>query len=222
MTKTIENLFYWLAYATDVFFILLFLLLYKKNQNFYPIWILLPYTIINLIINKLYELFPLKTGFILYACFTLIEYTFFTLFILSFIKNTFSRKLVFGLSIIFTLFLPFYHINATQSFIDSIPIGIETILILIFSFCYFYEQINDIENGYLYNRYHFWAITGMIFYLAGSFFMYIFTDYLVDVRAIQPYWFLIYIFYVLKNILFIISLLQYTKQYKLLQKKPFL
>lgn len=213
MAKTIENLFYWLAFATDAFLIFWILFIYSQSKRLGPTWLLLIYTIVNFTINASVEFLPPKSVYPIYAGFTLIEYLLFFLFIINFTKNLPFRKVAITLSSLFGLALLTYYITSGQHFLDSVPIGLETILILLFSFYYFYEQMNDIENHYIYNRYHFWIVTGMIIYLSGSFFIYIFANH-VDRAILYKYWFLTYIFYVIKNILFIIGVTIYGNQSK--------
>lgn len=208
MAKTIESLFYWLAFITDFSLILCFLYVFlflKKQRSFSPVWLIPIYTIINLTINLAVEFFPFKQVLFVYTCFTFIEFALFTLFIYYQIINPFFKKLILLFSLLFSLFLPIYYAWFFHgSSIDSIPIGIETLLILFFCFYYFYEQMNDLENHYIYNRFHFWIVIGILLYLAGSFFIYIFANH-VDKQTQNKFWFLTYFFYVVKNILFIIG-----------------
>ena len=216
MTKTIESLFYWNLFITDILFILLFFIYFKRSKTFRPIWLIFIYTFINLTINSIVEFFPFinkKGMYLLYSSFTFIEFALFTGFIILFIKNAFYKKIMIALSILFSIFLPFYYSNAIQGSIDSVPIGIETLFILLFDFYYFYEQMNDMDNHYIYYRYHFWIIIGMMLYLAGSFFIYIFANH-VDIETQNQFWFLTYFFYVVKNIFFIIGIINYSKRLK--------
>jgi hypothetical protein len=214
MAKTIEDLFFGLAFATDAFIILQLLFIYKRTQKLNYLWILLAYTIINLLINSLVDFLDRGIVETVYACFTLIEYTLFAFFIRSITTNTFFRKLIVVLSVLFCLLLPVYYTNFKQRIVvDSVPIGCETILVLLFAFYYFYEQMNDIENHYIYNRFHFWIVTGIILYLAGSFFIYISANH-IDKQIVYKYWFLTYIFYVIKNALFITGISIYNIQNK--------
>lgn len=74
-----------------------------------------------------------------------------------------------------------------------------------------YEQMNDTENSFIYNRYHFWIVIGIMLYLAGSFFIYIFADQ-VNNKTIDQYWFLTHVFYILKNVMITISLILLVNQ----------
>lgn len=211
MAKTIESLFIWLTFISDFIVILSFFLLRTKIKKLHSVWLIFIYTLINLSINITFELFTSNLVLFIYSCFTFLEYALFTGFIYSFIKNTPFKKIMIGMSVLFTLFLPIYHTYfETGAAMDSIPIGLETLLILLYCFYYFYEQMNDLDNHFIYNRYHFWIIIGIILYLAGSFFIYIFANH-VDKQTRNQFWFLTYFFYVVKNSFFLVGLMSYNK-----------
>lgn len=219
MAKTVESLFYWLTFVSDFLVIVLFLFFLCRTRKYNSVWIIPIYTLINLSINASLELLPLKNVFYIYTSFTFIEYFSFTAFIYSFIKSTVFKKVILFSSAAFTLFLPVYFTYFEQAVsIDSIPIGLETLFILFFCSYYFYEQMNDLENHYIYNRYHFWIIIGILLYLAGSFFIYIFANH-VDKQTRSQFWFLTYFFYVVKNLFFLIGLMNYNKSAKSLSRK---
>jgi hypothetical protein len=214
MAETIESLFYWLTFISDLFVILFFILLLKRDKLLGSAWLILVYTFVNFAINLTFELFPSRNVLFVYSIFTFVEYALFTGFIFSFIKNKAFKKIMIAASGLFTLFLPIYYTTFDQGrSIDSVPIGVETLLILLFCFYYFYEQMNDLDNHYIYNRYHFWITIGIMLYLAGSFFIYIFANH-VDKDTRSQFWFLTYFFYVVKNSFFIIGLNNYKKRAK--------
>lgn len=144
---------------------------------------------------------------LLYESFTAIEYLLFAGFLHVNTKSRSAKNLLVILSLSFTIFFFVYTYAFPKEFryIDSVPIGIETILILIFSFFYLYEQINDTTTLFLYNRYTFWVILGMVLYLAGSFFIYIFTNFLTP-KEVLKYWPITNFVSILKNIFFCIAI----------------
>jgi hypothetical protein len=74
--------------------------------------------------------------------------------------------------------------------------------------------VNDITTTtFIYNKHSFWIIVGFILYLGGSFFIYIFANH-VERPVLDKYWFLTYLFYILKSILVFIGLLFHVKQSK--------
>lgn len=211
MTKTIENLFANLATFSDLLTVLLFFVFFPFTRTQKAIFIITIGCFVCFILGFLSDYPSLIIRRIIYSAFTLIEYSFFALFIARQIINAKFRKLISLLSSLFIGFLIIYF-STTHTPLDSVPIGIETILILLFAFYYFYEQMNEVGEQFVYNKFHFWIIVGMIIYLAGSFFIYIFINQLKDNNEIRHYWVFTNIFYILKNILFSIGILTYVKQ----------
>jgi hypothetical protein len=104
----------------------------------------------------------------------------------------------------------FSYLNSQVRTIDSIQIGIETIIILLFSFYYLYERMNDTTTLYIYSTFHFWIVLGMVLYLSGSFFIYIFADTLPKTE-VNRYWFITNILSIMKNIFFAIAIIVNSK-----------
>jgi hypothetical protein len=211
MTKTIENLFLYLHYFSDVtvlFFSLFFIKKTKKEKGLIAIAI---YSLTDLLINLSIPFLPRK--FLLFngAFFTLLEYSIFTFFLWFNIKNKWFRKIIVVSSIIFLFASTYYNIRTNFLQIDSVPIGIETILVLIFSFYYLYEQMNDTKTLFIYTQYQFWIVIGFMIYLAGSFFVFIYASQ-VEPDLIKQYWFLTNVFYVLMNSVFVIGILVNKKK----------
>jgi hypothetical protein len=219
MTKTIENLFYYSALGSDlliIFFILLFLINHKAKTSLFLIG---AYCFISLLLNFLGSYVSHEFLFYAYASFTYIEYSIFSAIFLIHIQNAKFKKIILFISIIFFFFLLLYYSNQNNFLnIDSVPIGVETILILVYAFYYLYEQMNDLENSFIYNKYHFWIVIGIMLYLAGSFFIYVFANQ-VDNETLRNFWYLTNVFYVLKNILFGIALIILFKQSKVSSPK---
>ena len=173
--------------------------------------VIIIYCLINFLINFLLaeEFFNNRVNYFLYTSYTFFEFGFFAYFLFLIIKFQFFRKLLLITSCSFLIFLTIYGATITAKGIDSIPIGIETILILLFSFYYLYEQMNDTETLFIYSKYQFWVIIGFMLYLAGSFFIYIFAN---QTKEALNYWYFTNIFSILKNIFFSVAVFIYTKQ----------
>jgi hypothetical protein len=147
-----------------------------------------------------------------WSVFTLIEYGVFTYMLWSNIKSKTFQLVVFWLSIIFIAFTVIYNLKTNFKDIDSVPIGIETILLFIYSFWYLYEQMSDTSVLFVYSKYQFWVILGFLIYLAGSFFFFILASKWGS--YISKYWYLTNIFYVFMNLMFIIAFYIRAKQPK--------
>lgn len=146
----------------------------------------------------------------LYSSYTFFEYSLFAACLYNVINNKRFRKFILITSLSFSTFLIIYNLTTKVVGIDSVPIGIETILILIFSFYYFYEQMQDTTNLFIYTRFSFWIVLGMVLYLAGSFFIYIYSSQLSQ-QEIRKYWIFTNIFSILKNIFFAIAIIVNAK-----------
>lgn len=220
MTKTIENLFWYLHYLSDVTVLLFFLCFIKKTKKEKGLIGIAIYCLIDLLINiplliaESSFYIPKKTFLYIGAFFTLLEYLVFTFFLWFCIRNEKFKKFIIISSILFVLASTLYNIRTNFLNIDSVPIGMETILILVFSFNYLYEQMNDTKTLFIYTQYQFWMIIGFMIYLAGSFFVYIYASQ-IDHDLLKQYWFVTNIFYVLMNILFVIGILISTRKDKI-------
>ena len=94
--------------------------------------------------------------------------------------------------------------------LDSIPIGIETILVFIYIFCFFFYFTKNSKDAYIYTHYGFWASVGILIYLGGSFFYYILVNHLRE-NDVVLFGKLSNAAEIIKNILFGIALFVYRK-----------
>src|SRR4030088_2330069 len=110
MTKSIENLFIYLAAITDILIILVFFFLRDKTKNDRRIWVLFIYCACSLLLNYIGEHLSKHYLFLFYALFTLIEYSIFTSFFWMFIKSPKMKKVIILLSSLFSTFVIAYLI----------------------------------------------------------------------------------------------------------------
>lgn len=143
--------------------------------------------------------------------YTFLEYSVFTLLFYLNIKNKKTRIAIVILSLAFNLFQIIYYLFVKVKHVDSIPIGIESILVFIYIFLFLYEHFNDTEAEYIYNHHCFWIAVGLLIYLGGSFFLNILVNFL-STEEYNKYWFLNYIADTLKNILFAVSIIIFSRK----------
>jgi len=124
--------------------------------------------------------------------YTFFEYIIFTLLFWVNFKQKNARRPIFIASALFFTFLLIYSLTRKVKGIDTIPIGIETILILTYIIYFFYEFSKDTRSFYIYNHYCFWIAVGILIYLGGSFFFFILFD-------------------IIKNLLFALSIFIYHR-----------
>jgi hypothetical protein len=205
-TKTIENLFIYIDIYSSLIPILLFFVFFKRTKSSIGIKLIALYCLINFSIN-FFLLFDNIT--ILYELFTVIEFIFFSTFLYINLSRS-LRQLVLVSAIAISGFFLIYSIKASPPLIDSVPIGIEFIFILMVSFYFLYEQMNDSTIFFIYNKYSFWIVLGMVIYLAGTFFIFIFANQL-SLKELHKYWFITNIFSILKWMFFSIAIIIFSR-----------
>ena len=142
--------------------------------------------------------------------YTLLEYAIFTYLFWYNIKSKSFRTLVVIVSFLFALYQFFYITSATFARLDSISIGIETILIFIYIFYFFYEFSKHTKDVFIYNHYAFWIAVGIMIYLGGSFFFYILINHL-DQNEVEKFGNMTYVAEIIKNVLFAFSIFLFKK-----------
>lgn len=140
---------------------------------------------------------------ILGSLFTIIEFASFSLFFLVVINNSVLKKIV---PFIIFLFSAFCITNIFTQIIkyknlDVIPVTFQAIFIMTLCVIYFFEQIKTPSALFIYSTFEFWIVTGILVYLAGTFFIYIYSDKLTE-KELDSYWAINYIFNALKNFIF--------------------
>lgn len=158
---------------------------------------------------------------LLYELFTVVESVAFIGFLFLQIKNREVKKaalMIGGAFILFSFLYPYFYKD--EKLIDSVPIGVETIIIMVFSFYFLYERTNDTTTLYIYSIPPFWIVIGMVLYLAGSFFIYLFASSL-NKEEVLKYWSLTNFFGFIKNVLFMIGIIVNSKPPKTLPHSDF-
>jgi len=142
--------------------------------------------------------------------YTYTEYLFLTFLIWPTITAKKFKRVVVILSISFLAFQIFYFFNTNNTRLDSVPIGIETILMLVYIVYFFLQFSKNTGATYIYDHYLFWLSVGILVYLGGSFFFFILINHLSN-EQINTFGNITYLTEVFKNILFAIGIFVYSK-----------
>jgi len=142
--------------------------------------------------------------------YTFIEYGFFTLLFWVNFKQKKVRRPIIIASGLFLISLIFFALRRKVKGLDSIPIGIETILILTYIIYFFYEFSKDSSSFYIYNHYCFWIAVGVLIYLGGSFFFFILFEQLSSDQK-RSFGNITYMAEIIKNLLFALSIFIYHR-----------
>lgn len=206
--QNIENLFYSILTYTYLLPPLLLLILWNKLKHekgsFWVSFYALLFFFVVLFEDKLAtDSFSTR---LYYQSFTFFEYIFFTGIFLQVIKPPRVRMIIVILSIAFSVFQIIYFLTERFKRIDSIPIGIESILVLVYIFYFFYELLREPKGRHLSENYCFWFAIGILVYLSGSFFINILANNMERAEIVK-YWFLTYIADIIKNLFLAVGLI---------------
>jgi hypothetical protein len=144
------------------------------------------------------------------SAYTFLEYAFFSYIFWYNLRSRPFKNLILILSILFIAFQIAFVTSTTHRRLDSIPVGIETILVFIYIFYFFYEFSKNTKDVFIYNHYGFWLAVGIMIYLGGSFFFYILINSLTD-NEIDKFSNMTYVAEIIKNLLFTFSIFIYKK-----------
>ncbi len=179
------------------------------------------YSITFFLLNFFYD--DLPKGAIIkriyYSGYTLIEYLSFAYIFWFIIKNATFKKIILVLSLFFIAFQILYYSTVRFRRLDSVPVGLETIIIFIYIIYYLFEEFKNTKNSSLYDNYLFWICIAIMFYLAGSFFFYILANHMQRAE-IAEYWYLSYNADIIKNILLAISIIIFGKKFNSKNQSP--
>ena len=177
----------------------------KKGKSRNNLWLAL-YGVVFFLLLKVFDLITV-TYFRLYSnLYTFVEYVFFTSFLWPYIRNKVFKTLIVVSSILFFAFQLTYFLTTKVRVLDSLGIGIETLLLFVYIIFLFYEHFKRLDAQVIYSYNHFWLVLGILFYLGGSFFFNILADHLTS-QQIKSYERLTYLGDVIKNIFFCISII---------------
>ncbi len=182
---------------------------------------LFSFWLLSFLINYLLDKYPDSLGF--YALFTVVEGVAFLGFLWVQTKNKTVKKLAIATGIAFVVFNSLYLFFTKEPVISdflSIPVAVETIIILVFSYYYLYERTNDTSTLYIYSTYDFWIVIGMVIYLSCSFFVYLFIGS-IPLEDQPRYWEVTNAFGIIKNILFSIAIIINSKPIKRMPPSEF-
>jgi len=211
-SKVIEDLFSYISEYADFIPLILFIVFISKLKLEKSLWVIFVYCLVSILGDFFINSKPVSPGLLRYynSFYTFFEYFSFALFIWLGIQRPPFKKVIMWVSISFFVFLAVYFVSAKYSRLDSIPIGLETLLILIFSFYFLFELTNNSKDTFIHYNFRFWVVIGMIIYLSGSFFIYLYANQLSTTEG-KKFGILIDFFYILKNIFFAIAIFIFYK-----------
>lgn len=177
-------------------------------------WVIFLYCLISLLTEPSTFFLRHKVDrFYIFACFTIIEYTLFTFFLYSSLKDKRFKYVPIIGSLIFYVMAIINFINKKSETFDSLSASVEAILIIAYSILFLYEQIKDPSVMYVYNSKKFWIIIAFFLYFSSTLFLFLYAATFTS-QEHNNYWSINNSFDILKNILFCLSFTMKTSKKK--------
>lgn len=176
-----------------------------------PVFLLISYLCIFFLLNFYFDESITTLGKKnYYLIYTSLEYLSLAFLIFFVIPNSNFRKVITALSALFIAFLLVYYSIEDYKRIDSIPIGLESLLLIIYVIYFFYLSFKKANNENIYNNFPFWLVTGILLYVSFTFFFNILANNL-DHQNFKKYFYYSYCGDILKNIFFTIAIFFISK-----------
>lgn len=194
-----EKIFFYIANLSSIIPILVFFIYYKFAKIEKSIWVIMFYSFFVLLTLAFYLLATHLVNNYFFSGIYLFEYLFFSFFLYYAITIQFLKKIIIALIIIITILFFIYigFFGATNQY-DPILVGGKAILLISMSVLFFYEKMQKPSADFIYEDYRFWVILGILIYISGTFFAYIFyNSYQSQLTKFIPY---LYLMYTLKSI----------------------
>ena len=182
----------------------------KKKQN--GLWLIAFYLfysmLTDLVLNKLSLKF-FNSEIYSYRLFTIVEFTVLSFYLLKELVSDKFRLFIKISSLVFGAFVLFDLMTGTLNEFDSIPTGVESILILCSSLLVLYERIIKNEE---YNVSSIWISVGIVLFFSGTFFLFILSESNFNDSAFsETYSYILASFKIISYILFSIGILLENK-----------
>jgi hypothetical protein len=182
----------------------LFFLTKKKQGGLWFLAFYLFYSMLtDLVLNKLSLKF-FDSEIYSYRLFTIIEFIVLSAYLFKELNTVKFRLFIKISSLVFGAFVLFDIMTGTLNEFDSIPTGVESILILCSSLLVLYERIIKNEE---YNVSSIWISVGLVLFFSGTFFLFILSESNFNDSAFsETYSFILASFKIISYILFSIGI----------------
>lgn len=129
----------------------------------------------------------------------------------SFCINTKTYRTIFNVfTVFFISFLIIFYAYFDVDRLDSVPIGVESIFLMFSVIYYLYSQLSNISAQSIYEKFSFWIVIGILFYVGYSFFFNISSNSL-NAALINKYYYYVFIGDIIKNVIFAVSIFYIPK-----------
>jgi len=186
-----------LGYFSEILPIIFYLVFLKRNKG-EGLWVIFLYCVLSLLTEMVFSITHWQ---ILFACFNIVQFTLFSFFSYSSLKEKKIKYIpVIGALVFFAVALS----NFTNKSFDSLSISLASVFFIPYCILLLYEQIKDPSILFVYNTKKFWIIIAFLLYFSATLFLYLYFSTLSPEQR-SNYWPINNFFEILKNILFCVA-----------------
>jgi len=189
--------------------------IHSKEKSLRVIFYFIIYTIIHEALGYYFhEIGSMADALVLLSIYTAVEFSTFCLFYFYSVSEGLMKKAVLPIGGLFLVFagIDFFLVNQMTA-IDSMAIGVESILIILMCIYYLIVQIKGSSNLFVYSTSNFWIVITFLIFFSGTFFLYIMLESQFEDKSYRTlYTFINSIFYILRNILFSVAMVMKSSQ----------
>lgn len=140
----------------------------------------------------------------LYSTMYIVQFYLYSVLFRKLLRSKSSKWLINLLIILFTgyLLFSFKKVYSARSY-DSITPAFLSIVMILYCLLFFNRQLKNVQANFIYKSSWFWIISGLLLYFAGSFIIFLVTNYLMERNnnLTRNLWVLLQLFDIGKNIL---------------------
>lgn len=215
ISNNIEELLPYILNLSFIFPFIAFFIRIKKVAIDEKVVLLLVYSSIFFILNQFFsEIYWYLGRKNYYFIYTVLEYFNLGFLIYLNIQSKKFKPFFFIISGLFLLILILIYSISNVKRVDSISIGIEFIMLIIFILYFFYDQLKNVTTQSIYELFGFWVVLSILIYLGFTFFFNMLANYLSK-ELVDQYSTYAYIGDIIRNTLFAISIFFIEKGKKL-------
>lgn len=217
ISNNIEELLPYILNLSFIFPFIAFFLRFKRIAINAKVLLLLVYStiffILNQFFNEIYWFLGRKNYYFIYTVF---EYFIFGFLILLNIQSKKFRPFFYIISGVFLIILLIIYLISNIKRVDSISIGIEFIMLIIFILYFFFDQLKNVSTQSIYELFGFWIVLGILIYLGFTFFFNMLANYLSK-ELVDQYELYTYVGDIIRNTLFAVAIFMLEKDNKIKQ-----
>jgi hypothetical protein len=151
--------------------------------------------------------------FYIFSVFTIIEFSLISTYLYLNFSYPIFKWLIIIVSPLFLGFALFSLLSAHDTTFDTLPASIESVLIIIFCVCIFYEQLRTVDVSFLASK-NFWIFVALLIVFAATLFLFISTAF-ISIKDLWYYWPINFMANITKNILFAFAFSKSNKPSKI-------